>query len=204
MIPVLIRAFCVVSHWGLKRARVLYYNLRAFGWHKAAPWDTTIYGGLQFAHLPCPMEMGRGCSLGHGVFIGVGRGALITLGDDVSVNTGCHLVASESIRIGSHTAIGEYVSIRDQAHNFRVGCGVRGQGFKVEPVEIGENVWIGRGVFIGPGTRIGANSIVAANSVVHGVFPDGVLIAGAPAKVKRNLDAPSPQAAARALVEHVA
>jgi acetyltransferase-like isoleucine patch superfamily enzyme len=105
------------------------------------------------------------------------------------------LVACESITIGSNTAIGEYVSIRDQEHRFAPGHGVRGQGFRIAPVTIGENAWIGRGVFIGPGTRIGANSIVAANSVVHGVFPDGVLLAGAPAKIKKTI-VPAPTSAA--------
>jgi acetyltransferase-like isoleucine patch superfamily enzyme len=99
-------------------------------------------------------------------------------------------------------AVGEMVSIRDQEHIFIPGQGVRGQGFKVEPVEIGDFTWIGRGVFIGPGTRIGKNCIVAANSVVHGTFPDGVLIAGAPAVVKK-LTAPNDDAA-EAIVHEVA
>jgi acetyltransferase-like isoleucine patch superfamily enzyme len=110
------------------------------------------------------------------------------MGSDVTLNTGCLLVASELISIGARVAVGEYVSIRDQQHIHVPGKGVRDQGFKVAPVEIGDNTWIGRGAFIGPGTRIGRDCIVAANSVVHGRFPDGVLIAGAPAVIKRRLD----------------
>ena len=181
-----IGGICVILHLLIKQQRLLYYNLRAFIWHRPAPWSTTIYGRLKFSHLPCRVSIGQRCGLGDGLFLSTGRTASITIGDDVSINTGCLLVASERITIGANTAIGEYVSIRDQAHRFAPGHGVRGQGFDIAPIEIGENVWIGRGVFIGPGTRIGANSIVAANSVVHGVFPDGVLIAGAPAKVKRS------------------
>ncbi|MEP5151427.1 acyltransferase, partial [Planktotalea sp.] len=93
----------------------------------------------------------------------------------------------KSIKIGDRVAIGEQVSIRDQQHIHTIGKGVRDQGFEVAPVMIGANTWIGRGVFIGPGTRIGKDCIVAANSVVHGEFPDGVLIAGAPAKVRKSL-----------------
>ncbi len=191
----LVRAVCVVSHAGLLKARWLYYNARAFAWSRPAPWSTVIYGRLSFSHLPCDVVLGRRCSLGRDVFLSTARDGRIILGDDVSLNSGCLLVASERISIGRNTAIGEYVSIRDQAHNFTPGFGVRGQGFKVAPIEIGEDVWIGRGVFIGPGTRIGASSIVAANSVVHGVFPDGVLLAGAPAKIKRSLVQPLPAAA---------
>lgn len=193
-----VRVVCVVLHQLLAKLRLAFYNLRAFAWSRPAPWSTVIYGRLKFSHLPCRVELGRRCGLGDGLFLSTGRDALIVIGDDVSINTGCLLVASERISIGANTAIGEYVSIRDQAHRFVPGRGVRGQGFDIAPVEIGENVWIGRGVFIGPGARIGANSIVAANSVVHGSFPEGVLLAGAPAKVKRILTAPAPARAAQA------
>ena len=191
----IVRGVCVVAHLVLRKTRLVYYNARAFAWWRPAPWSTVIYGRLSFSHLPCRIELGRGCSLGRDVFLSTAREALIAIGDEVTLNTGCIIVASERVSIGRNTAIGEYVSIRDQAHNFAPGYGVRGQGFKVAPIEIGENVWIGRGVFIGPGARIGADSIVAANSVVHGVFPDGVLLAGAPAKVKRRLSLPVPAAA---------
>jgi acetyltransferase-like isoleucine patch superfamily enzyme len=83
------------------------------------------------------------------------------------------------ITIGDNAAICEYLSIRDPAHNFAVEQGVREQGFKVVPMDIGKNVWIGRGVFMGPSTIIADNSIVPANSVLQGKFPPGILIAGA-------------------------
>lgn len=99
------------------------------------------------------------------------------------------MVATEAITIGDHVAIAEYVTIRDQEHRFRPGYGVRGQGYNSAPVTVGDNCWIGRGVYIGPGTTIGKNSIVGANSVVRGTFPDGVLIAGTPAVIKKVLPA---------------
>lgn len=138
--------------------------------------------------LPAPLRkvsIGRRCMIGHDVYFQTSRSSSITLGDEVSVNTGSHLVAHREITIGQNTAIGEYVSIRDQEHLHTPETGVRGQGFTSDPVAIGDNCWIGRGVLIRPGTRIGAGSIVAANSVVCGRFPDNVLIAGAPAVIKR-------------------
>jgi acetyltransferase-like isoleucine patch superfamily enzyme len=191
----LIRAICVVAHVAVKKLRLIKYQLRAFMWHRPAPWSTSINGRLRFAHLPCRLEIGKNVVLGgEGTYLSTGRDGTIVLGDGVSINRGCVLVASKGITIGKNTAIGEYVSIRDQAHIFVPGKGVRGQGFKVAPVEIGENVWIGRGVFIGPGTRISSDSIVAANSVVHGQFPPGVLLAGAPAVVKKVLVPTQPNA----------
>jgi acetyltransferase-like isoleucine patch superfamily enzyme len=125
--------------------------------------------------------------IGHDVFFQAARRGSIVLGSSVSVNTGCHIVASESVEIGDNVAIGEFVSIRDQEHQFKPATGVRGQGFRVGPVTIGSNVWIGRGVYIGPGALISEGSIVAANSVVRDVFPPNVLIAGAPATIRRRI-----------------
>jgi len=121
------------------------------------------------------------------VYLQVARGARITIGDDVLINTSCHIVASEQIVIGDGASIAEFVSIRDQEHRFDVAHGVNGTGFHVAPVSIGANVWICRGAYIGPVTRIGAGSIVGANTVVKGDFPAGVLLAGAPAQIKREL-----------------
>ena len=125
--------------------------------------------------------------VGHDVYFQAGRNATILVGDDVSINTGCHIIASERISIGHNVAIGEYVSIRDQEHKHDPATGVRGQGFDHAPVDIESNCWIGRGVYIGPGTKIGKGTIVAANSVLRGEYPPSSLVAGTPAVVKKSL-----------------
>ncbi|WP_288617934.1 DapH/DapD/GlmU-related protein [uncultured Eubacterium sp.] len=53
---------------------------------------------------------------------------------------------------------------------------------------IGDNVFIGMGATVLMGTHIGNNSIVGAGAVVSGQFPDGVVIAGNPAKVIFTID----------------
>ncbi|MBO9467525.1 acyltransferase [Tropicibacter sp. R15_0] len=149
----------------------------------------TLFTGR--VRLPMPfrtIEIGQNCMIGHDVYFQTGRDSTVSLGDEVSINSGGHVIASERISIGNNVAIGEFVSIRDQDHKFRPDRGVRGQGFTVAPVEISDNVWIGRGVYIGPGSKIGSGSIVAANSVVHGQFPPNSLIAGAPATVRRTIN----------------
>jgi len=167
--------------------RWAWYNLRVFIWHRPAPRGTRFYGPIQFSHLPCRIELGRGCVLGENLLLAPGRDGMIALGDESTINRGSVLVASERITIGKRVAIAEYVSIRDQEHVHIPGKGVREQGFTVAPVEIGDFSWIGRNSYLGPGTKIGRSCIVGANSVVRGEFPDGVLIAGAPAKIKRHL-----------------
>ncbi|MGE0665701.1 MAG: acyltransferase [Sphingomonadales bacterium] len=182
-----VRAASHVLHRLACKARLLRYNLTLFGFYRAAPWSTTIYGRLLSLHVPCRVSMGRRCHLGDGTYFATTLQSVIRIGDDVTVNLGCVLVAVEGISIGDRVAIAEYVSIRDQEHRFAPGSGVRGQGFTTAPVEIGDNVWIGRGAYVGPGSRIGANSIIGAGSVVRGEFPPGVLIAGAPATIRKRL-----------------
>ncbi|RWC35144.1 MAG: acyltransferase [Mesorhizobium sp.] len=150
---------------------------------------TTFHGRVRF---PLPFRniiIGRECMIGDSAFFYTGRRSNIFIGNHCSVNSGCHIVASECITIGDNVAIAEYVSIRDQEHRFSTISGVRGQGFNVASVLIHSNVWIGRGVYIGPGVTIESGTIVAANSVVRrGHYPPNVLLAGAPAVVKKYLD----------------
>lgn len=151
---------------------------------------TSFHGRVR---LPLPLRnvvIGERCQIGDSTFFHTGRASHIEIGDNCSINSGCHLVASEKISIGNNVAIAEYVSLRDHEHRFTPETGVRGQGYVTTPISIGDNVWIGRGSYIGPGVSIGSGSIVGANSLVRaGVYPSGVLIAGTPASVKKRLTA---------------
>jgi galactoside O-acetyltransferase len=55
------------------------------------------------------------------------------------------------------------------------------------PVEIGENVFVGDGTIILKGVTIGRNSVIGAGSVVVSSVPEGVVAAGNPARVVREL-----------------
>lgn len=148
----------------------------------------TMFSGR--IRLPMPRRnivIGQRAMIGHDVFFQTGRASRIVIGDNVSLNTGTHVVAGEHVIIGDNVAVGEYVSIRDQDHNFTPESGVRGQGFHVAGITIGRNCWIGRGVHISPGVTLGDGCLVAANSVVRDSFPPNTLIAGAPAKAKRKI-----------------
>lgn len=48
---------------------------------------------------------------------------------------------------------------------------------------IGQNSFVGASAVIMPGVRVGAGSIVGAGSVVTRDVPDGVIVAGNPAKI---------------------
>ncbi|MDP3491719.1 MAG: acyltransferase [Hyphomonadaceae bacterium] len=177
--------------------RLTWYNSTCFVFFRPLPLTTVVYGRIRLLHRPCRLEIGRRCRIGDDVYLATTLSSTIKWGENVTVNMGCVFVAVDRIEIGDNTAVAEYVSFRDQAHLVAEGEGVRGQGYKVAPIKVGRNVWIGRGVYIGAGTVIGDDCIIGANSVVHGEFPAGSLIAGAPAKVKRTLYSGPPQSGFR-------
>ncbi|MDW1821128.1 acyltransferase [Vibrio sp. Vb1018] len=147
-----------------------------------------FYGSAKLGSSGVGITISHKCSFGDGFFISASKGANIKIGHNVSVNTGCHLVAVKYIEIGENTAIGEFVSIRDQNHRFcDTQRGISSQGYDSSPVSIGRNVWIGRGCYIGAGVKIGDFSVVGANSVVTKDIPSNVVVAGNPARVIRHI-----------------
>lgn len=111
-------------------------------------------------------RIGNGSFLGAGVVIG----AAGMLGDEVFVN--------RSTNLGHHVFVGDFASIGP-------GCTLAGN------VRLGTRAFIGAGSVILPGVRVGDGAVVAAGSVVRDDVPDGVLVAGVPAKVKRQQLSPN-------------
>lgn len=116
----------------------------------------------------------------------------IQLGNDVSLQQGCHFTAAESLIIGSGTTVLCGVVITDVDHEYEaLGVNVREQRLSVRPTQIGRNCLIGAGARIQAGTRLGDQCIVGANAVVRGDFPDYSVIAGVPARILKRYDADS-------------
>ncbi|MEN7972433.1 MAG: acyltransferase [Verrucomicrobiota bacterium] len=168
--------------------RRVYYRLGAvlYGYKLGA--RCRIFGKIRFGSCGRGIVIGNRCMFSADIFLSVSDGGELRIGDGVSINTGGHIVACKSIVIGEGTAIGEYVSIRDQNHRFDdIDAPVSAQGFSISPIKIGRNVWIGRGCLIGPGVEIGDGSVIGANSVVLKNIPPGVVAVGAPAKPVREI-----------------
>ena len=110
----------------------------------------------------------------------------ITVGDNFYTNTNCCILDCAKITIGNNVWIGPNVGIYTPNHAF--DSKERTHGYeKSLPIEIGDNVWIGGSVTIIGGVKIGQNSIIGAGSVVTKNIPDGVIAAGNPAKVIREI-----------------
>lgn len=112
----------------------------------------------------------------------IGRGTTIgshcnicdcTIGDDVSVQTGCHItrgvVIEDGVFVGPHVT-----TLNDKL-----------QGGPLSYPRIGSGARIGGGSTLLPGVAIGAGAIVGAGSVVTKDVPAGAVVVGNPARIVR-------------------
>lgn len=111
----------------------------------------------------------------------------IHVGENFYANYDLIILDCCEVRIGSNCMIAPRVSIFTAAHPLDAATRVGGYEF-AKPVKIGDNVWIGGHAVINPGVTIGNNVVVAAGAVVTRDVPDGVVVAGVPARVIRRFE----------------
>ena len=96
-----------------------------------------------------------------------------TIGNDVSIQTGCHItrgvVIEDGVFVGPHVT-----TLNDKL-----------QGGPLSYPHIGKGARVGGGSTILPGVTIGAGAIVGAGSVVTKDVPSGAVVVGNPARVVR-------------------
>lgn len=91
------------------------------------------------------------------------------------------------IRIGRDCLFGAHIEIFDSNFHDLDPARRKAGTQKMAPVEIGDNVFVGMGVKILKGATVGSDSVIGAGSVVTGSIPSGVVAAGNPARVVREL-----------------
>jgi maltose O-acetyltransferase len=112
-------------------------------------------------------------------------GSNILLGERVFFNFNCVVLDVCPVRIGDYTQFGPAVQIYAATHPMNAELR-RKQEF-AKPIDIGPDVWVGGGAILCPGVRIGARSVIGAGSVVTREIPEGVLAAGNPCRVIREI-----------------
>lgn len=115
--------------------------------------------------------------------------AKIEIGNNVGIS-GATIYARKRILIGDNTLIGANVKILDNDfHPIEAEARNRDDKdmIRAKEVSIGKDCFIGCNVLILKGTIIGDGSVVGAGSIVSGKFPRGVIIAGNPAKIIKNV-----------------
>lgn len=116
----------------------------------------------------------------------VAYGNRVHLADDVYVNFNLTLVDDVEVFIGSRVMLAPNVTITTTGHPVHPDLRRGGSQFSA-PVRIEDDVWIGAGAVLLPGVVIGAGSVVGAASVVTGNVPAGVVVAGSPARIIREI-----------------
>lgn len=108
------------------------------------------------------------------------------LGKNVFVNSNSTWIDTCLIVIGARTLIGPNCSFYSGTHplDHRVRNGTRGPE-SGKPITVGEDCWFGGGVTVLPGVTIGRGAVIGAGSVVTKDVPEGVVVAGNPARVLR-------------------
>jgi acetyltransferase-like isoleucine patch superfamily enzyme len=138
-----------------------------------------------------------------GALLVFAHGGEIAIGEWCYVGDGTRIWSAASVHIGDRVLISHGCEIHDcNAHP--VGASARHRHFRdicttghptdlpdvaALPVRIEPDVWIGFGSTILKGVTIGAKSIVAAKSLVTKDVPPGVVVAGSPAQLVRELTA---------------
>ncbi|WP_373045044.1 acyltransferase [Vulgatibacter sp.] len=148
----------------------------------------------------CRLRLGEGVRLSARTTFSGARNAPapapITIGDHTYVGHRVVIRAGLSLSIGKHCYFASNVFLSgDPGHPLDAAAR------RTEPapredlgtIEIGDDVWIAEGAAVLGNVRIGDGAVVAARAVVTKDVPPRALVAGAPAKVIRILDAPERQ-----------
>jgi carbonic anhydrase/acetyltransferase-like protein (isoleucine patch superfamily) len=178
-------ALLAVSRVVLQSYRLLYGNRVRFGEGVVANHRLRISG-------PGAVEVADGANLYAYVYTRTclwtrTPGARIRVGRHARL-TGTLLQADTLIDIGENCLLGQAHVIDTDMHSLARDRRTNpNASVRTAPVIIERDVWVARGAAVLPGVRIGQGSVIGYGAVVTGDIPPGVLAAGNPAKVIREL-----------------
>lgn len=112
-------------------------------------------------------------------------GSNIVLGTKCYFNFNCVVLDVCRVTIGDFVLFGPAVQIYTATHPLDADLRRRQEFGK--PVTIGSDVWVGGGAILCPGVTVGPRTVIGAGSVVTRDLPAGVLAAGNPCRVIREL-----------------
>jgi len=112
-------------------------------------------------------------------------GSNIHLGQRVYFNFNCVVLDVCEVSIGEFTMFGPAVQIYTATHP--LDAAQRRKSEYAKAIEIGSDCWVGGGSIILPGVKIGSKTVIGAGSVVTRDLPSGVVAAGNPCRVLREL-----------------
>ena len=117
------------------------------------------------------------------------NGDRIEIGEKVGFNYGCYVNGFGGLTIGDRTIIGPYTMIHTANHEMDTDRPIPEQGWNLDPVVLGSDIWIGMGVCILPGVTLGDGCVVGAGAVVTRDVEPYAIVVGNPAKaIKSRVD----------------
>ena len=136
------------------------------------------------------LEVGEGTLFEPGCWLTLSEAGRIKIGQGCFLNRNTMLASNEMIEVGDHTMFANGCFVGDADHRYDdPDVPITHQGFVSRgPVRIGSNVWFGVNCVVTGGVEIGDRAVIGANSVITGDIPAGVIAAGAPAKVIREIE----------------
>ena len=111
----------------------------------------------------------------------------IEVGDNFYMNVGCIILDGARVTFGDNVFVAPHCGFYTAGHPLDHERRNLGLEYAL-PITIGNNVWIGGHVCVLPGVSIGDNSVIGAGSVVNKDIPAGVLAAGNPCRVIREIN----------------
>lgn len=117
----------------------------------------------------------------------VGNKRNIYIGNDCGINSGVYILGHTQVLIGNNVVLSVDSKIIDGGLDLTNFLTIKKPTHIASPVVIEDDVWIGAGAIILPGVTVGKKSVVAAGSVVTRNVPPGVVVAGNPARIIREL-----------------
>ncbi|MFI6108180.1 sugar O-acetyltransferase [Streptomyces sp. NPDC051310] len=113
-------------------------------------------------------------------------GFFIELGPGTKINFDAVLLDCAPIVLGADVFLGPRCQLFTANHPYDPS--LRRELYEsARPITLGDRVWLGGGVTVLPGVSIGADTVVGAGSVVTKSLPSGVLAAGNPARIIRDV-----------------
>ena len=150
------------------------------------PVEGEILEGLDEGRV----KVGEGTLFEPGCWLTLTPEARITIGEGCFLNRNTMVAATDHVEIGDHVMFANGCFVGDAAHRFDdPDLPITWQGFSSKgPVKIGSNVWFGANCVVTSGVTIGDRCVIGSNSVVLRDLPDGVIAAGNPAKVIKEIE----------------
>jgi acetyltransferase-like isoleucine patch superfamily enzyme len=134
-------------------------------------------------------------AIGRDVYIGpaswllaIGDGRL-EIGDGTRMSGLCVLSAAARVTLGREVLLGSNVYVADHSHGISLpDVAIMHQKLEgIAPVEIRDGAWLGQNAVVLSGVTVGAGAVVGANSVVLEDVEPRTVVAGAPARVVKQL-----------------